>query len=102
MTTWSSIVGCRFVSRTRCPSESVAKLKAPSVTPGPSDLVIDPSYVVPAGSDQALADAILAHVDDGPETRQAVLKRARDHLSWQHAAELTTDVYRVVLATGGR
>ena len=67
-----------------------------------SDLAIDPSYVAAAGNDQALADAILAHVDDGPETRQVVLKRARDHLSWQHAAELTTDVYRAVLAAGGR
>jgi glycosyltransferase involved in cell wall biosynthesis len=65
------------------------------------DLAIDPSYVAPAGSDQALADAILAHIDDGPETRQAVLKRARDHFSWQHAAELTTEVYRDVLAARG-
>jgi glycosyltransferase involved in cell wall biosynthesis len=65
------------------------------------DLVIDPSYVVPAGNDQALAEAILAHVDDGPETRQAVLKRARDHFSWEHTAELTTDVYREVLEARG-
>ena len=63
-----------------------------------ADLAIDPSYVVAAGSDRALADAILAHVDDSPETRQAVLRHARDHLSWRHAAELTVDVYRNVLA----
>lgn len=66
------------------------------------DLAIDPSYVAVAGSDRALADAILAHVDDGPETRQRVLKHARDHLSWRHAAELTTNVYRDVLAARGR
>ncbi|HEX5196827.1 MAG TPA: glycosyltransferase family 4 protein [Gaiellales bacterium] len=66
------------------------------------DLAIDQSYVAAAGSDQSLADAILAHVDDGPETRRAVLRHARDHLSWQHAAELTADVYRDVLAARGR
>ena len=58
------------------------------------DLAYDPSFVCEPGNPRALAETIIRHVDDGPDVRQAVLMHARSHLSWEHAAKLTTDMYR--------
>ena len=57
-------------------------------------LAFDTSFVCEAGNPRALADAIVRHLDDGPQVRSAVLRHAQSHFSWDHAAQLTTDLYR--------
>ncbi|HEV8451023.1 MAG TPA: glycosyltransferase family 4 protein [Gaiellales bacterium] len=59
-----------------------------------SDLAYEPSFVCEHGNPRALAETILRHLDDGPDVRRAVLMHARCHFSWEHAAKLTTDMYR--------
>lgn len=64
------------------------------------ELACDPSFVVQAGNSPALAAAILHHVENGEQVRQAVLQHARLNFSWEHAARLTTQLY-FDLITGG-
>lgn len=58
------------------------------------ELAYEPSFVFEAGNPRALAEAIVRHVDDGPEVRSAVLHHAQTHFSWDYAAQLTTNLYR--------
>ena len=60
---------------------------------GLPELACEPSFVAQAGRPDALADAIVRHVDDDRDMRQAVLRHAREHFSWDHAAKLTTELY---------
>jgi glycosyltransferase involved in cell wall biosynthesis len=62
------------------------------------ELAYEPSFTFEAGNPGALADAILRHLDDGPEVRSAVLRHAQSHFSWDHAAQLTTQLYRELIA----
>jgi glycosyltransferase involved in cell wall biosynthesis len=66
------------------------------------ELACDPSFVVEAGNPAALAAAILRHVDDAPNMRDAVLQHARSNYSWDHAARLTTELYSDVVNGGAR
>jgi glycosyltransferase involved in cell wall biosynthesis len=62
------------------------------------ELAYEPSFTVEAGNPRALADTILQHLDDGPEVRSAVLRHAQSHFSWDHAAQLSTQLYRGLIA----
>jgi glycosyltransferase involved in cell wall biosynthesis len=61
------------------------------------ELAYSPSFVVQARNPRALAEAIVRHVDDGESVRRAVLHHARSHFSWEHAARLTTELYRSLI-----
>ena len=58
------------------------------------ELAYDRSFVSAAGNARALADAILRHLDDGPDVRARVLAHARAEFSWEEAARRTTELYR--------
>jgi glycosyltransferase involved in cell wall biosynthesis len=62
------------------------------------ELAIDPSFTFEPGDPDALADTIIQHLDDGPEVRSAVLRHAQSHFSWDHAAQLSTQLYRGLIA----
>jgi glycosyltransferase involved in cell wall biosynthesis len=62
------------------------------------ELAYEPSFTVEAGNPDALADTILHHLDDGPEVRSAVLRHAQSHFSWDHAAQLSAQLYRGLIA----
>ena len=66
------------------------------------ELAYDPSFVFEAGNPRALADTILRHLDDGAEVRRAVLRHAQTHFSWDHAAQMSTELYRELLAGRAR
>jgi glycosyltransferase involved in cell wall biosynthesis len=65
------------------------------------ELAYDRSFVVEAGNTRALADTIVRHLDDGAEVRRAVLDHAQSHFSWDHAAELSTELYRELITQNG-
>ena len=58
------------------------------------ELAYDRSFVAEAGNPDALAETIVRHLDDGADVRQAVLRHARAHFSWERSAELSTELYR--------
>jgi glycosyltransferase involved in cell wall biosynthesis len=62
------------------------------------ELTYDPSFIAEAGNQRALAEAILRHLDDGAEVRGAVLRHAQARFSWDLAAQLSTDLYRELIA----
>jgi glycosyltransferase involved in cell wall biosynthesis len=62
------------------------------------ELAYEPSFTVEAGNPDALVDTILRHLDDGPEVRSAVLRHAESHFSWDHAAQLSTQLYGGLVA----
>ena len=64
---------------------------------GLPELAYEPSFVAQAGRPDVLAEVILRHLDDGEDTRRAVLRHARGHFSWEHAAKLTTELYDELL-----
>jgi glycosyltransferase involved in cell wall biosynthesis len=64
-------------------------------------LAYDRSFVVEAGNPRALAETILRHLDDGAEVRSAVLRHAQSRFSWDHAAELSTELYRELITQNG-
>jgi glycosyltransferase involved in cell wall biosynthesis len=57
-------------------------------------LAYKPSFVFEAGNPRALAQTIVRHLDHGPQVRSAVLQHAQSHFSWDHAAQLTSELYR--------
>jgi glycosyltransferase involved in cell wall biosynthesis len=65
------------------------------------ELAYDSSFVFEAANARALADAIERHIDDGPTVRRAVLQHARSHFSWEHAARLTSELYRELVTRNG-
>jgi glycosyltransferase involved in cell wall biosynthesis len=60
---------------------------------GLSELASDPSFVAPAGEAQALADALLRHLDDGAAVRTEVLARARREIGWDSVAARAVEIY---------
>jgi glycosyltransferase involved in cell wall biosynthesis len=58
------------------------------------ELAYEPSFVARAGRPDALAEVILSHLDDGDDVRAAVLQHAGSRFSWEHAAGLTSALYR--------
>jgi glycosyltransferase involved in cell wall biosynthesis len=54
---------------------------------------VDETYVVPPGDPEALADAILSHVDDDESSRNAALGFARSRLSWDACAPRLLELY---------
>ena len=60
---------------------------------GLSELASDPSFVAPAGEAQALADALLRHLDDGEAVRAEVLARARREIGWDSVAARAVEIY---------
>lgn len=65
------------------------------------ELAYDSSFVFEAGNRHALADTILRHLDHGAEVRRSVLDHAHAHFSWDHAAQLTTELYRELITQNG-
>jgi glycosyltransferase involved in cell wall biosynthesis len=65
------------------------------------ELAYDRSFVFESGNRRALADTIVRHLDHGAEVRRAVLDHAQAHFSWDHAAQLTTDLYRELITENG-
>ena len=61
-------------------------------------LAHEPSFVFEAGNPRALAETIVRRLDHGPEVRSAVLRHAQTHFSWDYAAQLTTELYRELVA----
>jgi glycosyltransferase involved in cell wall biosynthesis len=62
------------------------------------EMALDDSFVVRAGDETALADAILAHLDHGAELRARALEFARARLSWDACATRSLELYESVLA----
>jgi glycosyltransferase involved in cell wall biosynthesis len=54
---------------------------------------VDETYVVPPGDPEALAGAILAHVEDDESSRSAALEFARGRLSWDACAPRLLELY---------
>ncbi len=67
---------------------------------GLADLALDQSYVVAAGDDVQLADAILAHIDDGSAVRQRVLREIAAPRSWEAVAKQSLELYERLLSEG--
>ena len=65
------------------------------------ELAYDPSFVAAAGDPRALADTIVRHLDDGADVRRAVLHHAQAHFSWEHSAQLSTELYRALVTPNG-
>ncbi len=61
------------------------------------ELTHDPGFVARAGDPTALAAAILRNVDHDAGVREAVIEHARTRFSWDHAAELSLELYRNIL-----
>ncbi|MDP9223106.1 MAG: glycosyltransferase family 4 protein [Actinomycetota bacterium] len=66
------------------------------------ELAYDPSFVAQAGDSGALAEAIVRHLDDGAKVRSAVLRHAQSRFSWDHAAQLSTELYRKLTTQNGQ
>ena len=62
------------------------------------DLAVDATFVVPAGSSEALARAVLAHIDHGVASRQETLDLARERFSWDAVASTSLSLYESVAA----
>jgi alpha-maltose-1-phosphate synthase len=61
------------------------------------ELAYDPTFVARAADPPALAAAILRNLDHDADVRAAVIAHARARFSWDHAAELSLELYREVL-----
>jgi glycosyltransferase involved in cell wall biosynthesis len=59
-------------------------------------LARDPSYVVPTGDCELLAEAIVSHLEAGIDERRRVLKYADEHHSWRLVAERAIAQFREV------
>lgn len=60
-------------------------------------LARDPSYIVPAGNVERLAQAILSHLDGGIDERHRVVRYAEETHSWRIVAEQTLAQFREVV-----
>lgn len=61
---------------------------------GLPDLALDPSYVVVPGNSDALAQAIVRHVDDGRDIRRRVLDEVAGPRTWDAVAQRSLELYR--------
>jgi glycosyltransferase involved in cell wall biosynthesis len=61
------------------------------------DIALDSTFLVPPGDDDALARAILRHLDHDDELRQSVLAFARERFSWDACARQAIELYESVL-----
>jgi glycosyltransferase involved in cell wall biosynthesis len=66
---------------------------------GLPDLALDASYVVAPGDADDLARAILAHLDDGAQTRGRVLAEVAGPYSWDACAGRTIAIYETLRRT---
>lgn len=57
------------------------------------EIAVDDTYVVTPGDPEALARAILAHVDDDQSSRRAALEFARSRFSWDACALRLLELY---------
>jgi glycosyltransferase involved in cell wall biosynthesis len=62
-----------------------------------AELAVDSSLVVPGGDASALARALLANLDHGPDLRRRVHEMAVEQLSWSVVGRETVEFYREVL-----
>jgi glycosyltransferase involved in cell wall biosynthesis len=60
---------------------------------GLPDLALDETYVVAAGDDASLADAIVRHVDDTVQVRARILAEVAGPRSWDACAVLSIHLY---------
>jgi glycosyltransferase involved in cell wall biosynthesis len=60
---------------------------------GLPELALDLSYVVRPGDEEALAVALLRHLDDPRSVREAVLSRARREFGWDSVAARAAQIY---------
>jgi glycosyltransferase involved in cell wall biosynthesis len=65
---------------------------------GLDELAPDTSYVVPPNDSDALAAALLRHLDDGDDARRRVLKHANEGFSWTGVASNCLALYKSVLS----
>ncbi len=63
------------------------------------ELACDQSFITEPGNAQALAEAILRHLDDDGDVRARVLDHARARFSWEEAARKTTELYRELISS---
>jgi glycosyltransferase involved in cell wall biosynthesis len=64
------------------------------------DVVLDDSFVAAPGDDEALALAILRHLDHDVGVRRSVLDLARREISWETSARLSLQLYESLLSGG--
>lgn len=60
---------------------------------GLPELALDDTYVVRPDDSEALAAALLRHLDDAPPVREAVLSRARREFGWDSVAARAVEIY---------
>lgn len=65
------------------------------------ELVHDPTLIATAGDPADLAQAVVHHIDHGPEFRAGVLEHARARFSWSHVADRTVALYRELIDDAG-
>jgi glycosyltransferase involved in cell wall biosynthesis len=61
------------------------------------ELALSSAFVVPPADPAALARAILAQLDHGPDVRRAVLRRARDEFGWDRLGARALRLYEELL-----
>lgn len=61
------------------------------------DIALDSSFLVPPRDEEALAHAILRHLDHGGELRDSVLTFARERFSWDACARQAIELYESLL-----
>ena len=61
------------------------------------DIALDASFLVPPRDDDALARAILQHLDHGDGLRHSVLAYARERFSWDACAREAIELYELLL-----
>ncbi len=66
---------------------------------GLPDLALERSYIVEPGDDAALAETILAHIDDDLAVREQVLGELAAPRSWESTAAQTIELYRELISS---
>jgi glycosyltransferase involved in cell wall biosynthesis len=62
-----------------------------------SDIALDASFLVPPRDEDALARAILRHLDHNDQLRRSVLAFARERFSWDACARQAIELYESLL-----
>ncbi len=66
-----------------------------------SEIAFDPSFLVPAGDEVALAEAIIHHLRQDVGLRDEVLEFARSRFSWDVCARRSLELYDSLVPAGG-